>query len=224
MFCTFGMWSITAILLGCYVTASKCYDDISLASRTLGKCTIQITNAVTHCKTDSEQCIAELSKVVQYMGVANVSMSRAVAGCLAMPKITEDCKDDGKFVGQDFTIISFKGLEVIEDCAISKSNRCAGDVSSILKATDDAIAHVDKLQTDCAFAPGSKCAIELNYLSQQLSEAEEMFVKAQTDCTTIGTECIDDMLLGVSLLMDSSGDALMAIYNCTNPNAVKFDH
>jgi len=215
------MWSITAIFLGIYVTANKCDDDINAASQEFAQGAIRIRNATTYYKIDSDWGIAELSSVVEYMEAAKLPMSRAIAGCLT---VSEDCEDDVKFTGQDLVIIGFKAMEGIEDCVLSPSNRCSGDVSVILSAMNDAIADLGFLATDCDFAPGSDCEQDIALFAEQLNGAKEMLIKAETDCKANKDACVEDMLLGVSEFFDACSDGMMAIYYCTNFSSRRHDH
>jgi len=224
MFCTFSTWIITAIFLWLYVTASKCDDDINAASQDVAQCANGIQTAITHCKTHSDQCVAEISSVVEHIEAAKVTMSHSFAGCFAMPRINEDCQDDGRFVGQDFVIIGFKTLEGIEDCALTPSPRCGGDFDLILKAIGDAIVHVDKLTTDCDFVPGSDCDNDLVILSAQLSKAKVMFIAAQTDYRAHNDTYIDDLLLGAADVFDATSNGILAVYYCTNLISRRHEH
>jgi len=215
MFCTFSTWSITAIFLWLWVTASKCDDDINAASQDLAQCASGISTAITHCKTHSDQCVAELSSVVEHIAAAKVTMSHLFAGCFAMPRINEDCQDDGRFVGQDFVIVGIKTLEGIEDCVLTGSARCEGDIDFILKATGDAIVHVDKLRTDCDFVPGSSCDNDTIVLSTQLGHANGYFIAAQEDYIHNRDQCIDDVLFGAAVMFDAISNGIVALFYCT---------
>jgi len=215
------------IFLGLYAIANKCDDDINAASQALVECAVGIKNATTHCKRSSDQCTFVLSSVVEYMRAALVQMNDAVSGCFAAPRISEDCQNDGKFVGQDFAIILDKAWKGIQDCVYSKNENCAVDVKYIMMAMDDAIASTEKLRTDCAFAAGSQCAGDVSMLLYQLNEAILFFADAEADCTPIGEECIKDLLIGISTFLGAASDGVLTIYVCTFPNTtmpLRYDH
>merc|ERR1719193_986467 len=170
------------------------------------------------------QCSAKLSSVVEYMGAAKDLMSLSVEGCFVWLGHSQECQDDGKYVGQDFTIIGVKTMEGIQDCVLSKNTSCADDANSILRAIDDAIANIEKLVTDCDFPAGSKCANDFALLAEKLAEAKNMFIKAEADCKIYGEECIDDMLVGVSEFLDASSWGLISIYDCTNSMPRRHEH
>jgi len=224
MFVTFGLRCITAIFLGLNVTSNNCDHYINVVSRDLAQYAIRIRNATTHRKTNPNQCSAELSSVVEYIGAAKDSVSDAVAACLAALRHSQECQDDGKYVGQDFAVIGIKALEVIQDCVLNKSESCADDANFIVMAIDDAIANIDKLSRDCDFPAGSKCANDFALLAEKLTESKELFIKAEGDCAVHGDKCIDDMLIAVSEFLDASSWGLTSIYDCTNSMPWRHDH
>jgi len=223
MFGTFGIRSITAIFLGLYVIANKCHNDINGASKDLAQCAVRIRNAITICKADSERCTAERSSVVEYMVVAKDSMSHAV-GCLAALTQSQECQDDGRYVGQDFAVIGVKAFEIIQDCVLTRNGDCKDDANYIVMAIDDAIANIDKSLTDCDFPAGSNCVNDFVLLSKKLAEAEKVFIKAETDCIVVGDACVDDMLVAVAEFLDASSWAVTSIYDCTNLMPRRHDH
>jgi len=215
------------IFLGLYVIANKCDDDINAASQALAECAVGMKNATTNCKRGSDKCIFELSSIVEYMRAAQVQMSDAVTGCFALPRISEDCRNDGRFVGQDFAIIAKKAWAGIEDCVYSKNENCAVDVKYIMMAMDDAIASTQKVETDCEFAAGSECAEDISLLLYQLEAANMYFSSAEAQCTTIGEVCIEDLLIGVSTFLGAASDGVLSIYVCTDWNIsmpLRHDH
>jgi len=227
MFGTFGLRCITVIFLGLYAIANKCDDNINAANQALAECGVGIKNATTHCKRASDQCTFVLSSVVEHMRAAIVQMSDAVSGCFAAPRISEVCKNDGKFIGQDFAIVLTKAWEGVQDCVYSKNENCAVDVKYIMMAMDDAIASTQKLEIDCEFAPGSECGEDIGILLYQLNAANMFFASAEADCTTIGKECIEQLLIGISTFLAAASDGVLTIYVCTLSNVsmpLIYDH
>jgi len=206
------------IFLGLYAIAIKCDDDINAVSQALAECAVGIKNATTHCKRGSDQCTFVLSSVVKYMRAAVVQTSDAVSSCFATPRISEDCQNDGKFIGQDFAIIAFKAWNGVQDCVYSKNENCAVDVKYIMMAMDDTIASTQNLETDCGYADGSECAGDISLLLNQLNLAKLFFTYAEADCVTIGEECIKQLLLGVSTLLSAFSEGVLSIYDCTFSN------
>jgi len=227
MFGASGLRSITVIFLGLYAIANKCDDDINAVSQALAECAVGIKNTTTHCKRSSDQCTLVLSSVGEYIRAALVQMSDAVSGCFATPRISEDCWIDGKFIGQDFAIIASKAWKGVQDCVYSKNENCAVDAKYVMMAIDDAIASTQKLGTDCTYAPESECARDIKILLDQLDKAKLFFTHAEADCTTIGEECIKQLLVGFSTFLSAASEGVLSIYDCTWSNIsmpLRYDH
>jgi len=223
MFGTFCIRSITLIFLGLHVTAIDCDDDINLTRKDLVQCSVGLANATTF-KTDSVRYSRGLIRVVDYMGVAKVSLSRALAMCLVSPKNSLDCEKDVKYVGQDFYIMIAKVNKGYMDCVILKNGTCSDDVSYILTALDDAITHSEDMLTDCDIAPGSACAYEFREYITELAETKEAFTEAQSACATPGEECIDEILQAAAMFFETASTGMESIHVCINSGSLRHDH